>query len=473
MPKIPLLRTAFAVAVSLSVLAPATASAADGTYTVWACKGPAGAPAPTTGWVPATGPQASISDACSGGGPFALALNANAHGGQGSQWAFAAPSATRISAFNMLRLTQGFAGTANTSVGYSVVAGGSAPDNNTKDLERCVKDGDACQTELTAPVSKPGLDASSLTIGISCGLPVFAICSNPVTSASIAQATVTLKDTVKPAVANNRVVDAGDHSGHLRVRFDAADQGGGLYRVNTLVDGQPFSTLALGAAPCVDADPANADPHEFLHPQPCPASVVGTEVGVDYRQLPPGPHTVQTEVEDASGQTAAVSVTQFPRVNIDGGGPGGPGSDGGGPQDYDRLRQATVTAGFVDGKKRPRALEIKRGQRSVIRGRVADRKGKGIVGARVDVYHVSKDGKRRLVKTGLKTRTKGRLTYIVSKKIDTRRIELTFRALRPGPITSRARLSANVMHKGKPFYFGAAKKKDAKKSTAKKRATAL
>ncbi len=471
MPKIPLLRTALAAAFSLSVLAPATASAADGTYTAWACKGPSGAAAPIAGWTAAASPEASFSDACTGGGPFALSLSASAHGGQGSQWAFVAPSGTRISGFNMLRLTQGFAGTSNTSVSYSVVAGGSAPDNNTKDLERCVKDGDACQSELTAPVSKPGLDAASLTIGLTCGLPAFAVCANPVTSTSIAQATVTLKDLAKPTVANNRVVDAGESSGRLRVRFDAADQGGGLYRANTLVDGKPFSTVALGGYPCVDADASNGDPYEFVHPQPCPAAVSGAEVAVDYRQLPPGPHTIQTEVEDASGQTAAVSVTQFPKVNIDGPGGSGSGTDGGGPQDYERLRRAKVTAGFVKGKKRPRTLEIKRGDRSVIRGRVADRKGKGIVGARVDVYHVTKDGKRRLVKTGLKTRTKGRLTYIVSKKIDTRRIELTFRALRPGPITSRARLRAKVMHKGKPFYFAKNAPKGKRKSTAKKRAT--
>lgn len=470
MPKIPLLRTAFAAALSLSVLVPAAASAADGTYTVWACKGPSGAPAPIAGWSASSSLEASVADGCTGGGPFAIALNANAHGGEGARWSFDAPAGTRIAGFNMLRLTQGFAGTVNTSVGYFVVANGSAPDNNTKDLERCVKDNDGCQSELAAPVSKPGLDASNLTLILTCGLPAFAYCASATTTVSINQATVTLKDLAKPTVGGNRVVDSGETSGRLRVRFDAADQGGGLYRANTLVDGKPFSTLALGAPPCADADPANGDAHEFLHPQPCPASVSGAEVAVDYRQLPPGPHTIQTEVEDAAGQTAAVSVTQFPKVNIDGGGSGGgsgsgSGGDGGGQQDYERLRQATVKAGFVDGKKRPRTLEIKRGDRSVIRGRVADRKGRGIVGARIDVYHVTKDGKRRLVKTGLKSRAKGRLTYIVSKKIDTRRIELTFRALRPGPITSRARLTAKVMSKGQPFYFAKNAPKAKKKAT--------
>lgn len=451
MPKIPLLRTALAAAFSLTVLVPATASAADGTYTVWACKGPSGAAAPIAGWTSMTSPAATVSDGCTGGGTFGLGLPASPNGGEGAQWAFWAPPTTRVAAVRMLRVTQGFAGPANSGVSYAMTAVGSAPDDSIKDLERCVKDADQCQSDLTTPVVKPGLDAAGIAIDLKCTVQGFLTCQAPAVGSAISQATVTLKDLAKPTVSNNRVVDAGESSGQLRVRFDAADQGGGLYRANTLVDGKPFSTVALGAHPCDDADPGNGDPYEFLHPQPCPTAVAGAEVAVDYRQLPPGPHTIQTEVEDAAGQTAAVSVTQFPKVNIDGG--PGAGTDGGGPQDYERLRQATVKAGFVQGKKRPRTLEIERGERSVIRGRVADRKGRGIVGARVDVYHVTKDGKRRLVKTGLKTRTKGRLTYIVSKKIDTRRIELTFRALRPGPITSRARLTAKVMHKGKPFYF--------------------
>lgn len=472
MPKIPLLRTALAAAFSLSVLVPATASAADGTYTVWACKGPSGTPAAIAGWTSMATPSATVSDGCTSGGTFGFGLPAGPSGGVGAQWAFWAPATTRVAAVRMLRVTQGLAGPANSGISYAMTAVGSAPDDSIKDLERCVKDGDQCPSDLTTPVSKPGLDASGIALDLKCTLQGFLACASPAIGVAISQATVTLKDLAKPTVANNRVVDSGESSGRLRVRFDAADQGSGLYRANTLVDGKPFSTLALGAHPCDDADPTNGDPYEFLHPQPCPASVVGTEVAVDYRQLPPGPHTLQTEVEDAAGQTAAVSVTQFPKVNLDGGGgSGGSGSDGGGQQDYERLRQATVKAGFVDGKKRPRSLEIKRGDRSVIRGRVADRKGRGIVGARIDVYHVTRDGKRRLVKTGLKTRAKGRLTYIVSKKIDTRRIELTFRALRPGPITSRARLSAKVMSKGKPFYFTKNAPKGSKTTDTKKTGT--
>lgn len=471
MPKIPLLRTALAAAFSLTVLVPATASAADGTYTVWACKGPSGAPATIAGWGSMATPSATVHDGCTGGGTFGLGLPAAPAGGQGAQWSFWSPEGTRIAAVRMLRVTQGLAGPVNSGISYAMTAVGSAPDDSIKDLERCVKDGDACQSDLTTPVAKPGLDTKGVAIDLKCTVQGFLACASPAVGVAISQATVTLKDLAKPTVANNRVVDAGESSGRLRVRFDAADQGGGLYRANTLVDGKPFSTTPLGGPQCVDADPSNADAYEFLYPQPCAASIAGAEVAVDYRQLPPGPHTIQTEVEDASGQTAAVSVTQFPKVNIDGGGGSGTGGgDGGGQQDYDRLRQATVKAGFVQGKKRPRTLEIKRGDRSVIRGRVADRKGRGIVGARVDVYHVTKDGKRRLVKTGLKTRAKGRLTYIVSKKIDTRRIELTFRALRPGPITSRARLTAKVMHKGKPFYFTTnapkAKKKKATETDA-------
>lgn len=438
---------------ALLALVPAPALAADGTYAVYACKGPTGAPVGVAGWSPAATPEAQATNGCSGGGPFAVALNANAHGGQGAGWSFAAPAGTRIAGLTALRVSQGFAGTANNSATYAITATGSAPDGNRKDLERCVKDGDACQTELTAPVSKPGLDAAGVTIGPTCGLSAFEVCPNPPTTVSIGQAVVSLKDDAKPVVGTNAILDEGETSGTLAVRFDATDQGGGLYRVNTLVDGRPFASEGLGGPDCVDADPADGDAHQFLVPQPCAAAVAGREVRVTYGQLPPGPHTVQTEVEDAAGNTQAVSAVQFPKVNGD----GGPGSD------FERLRHARIRAWFGSGKKHPREADVPYGERSVIRGKVVDRRGKGIAGARLDVYHVTRGGRRTLAKTGLKTRKQGLFTYIVSKKVDTRKIDLTYRATRPGPVTSDLRLSLRVVRKGKTFYLKQNRPKAAKK----------
>lgn len=456
-----LLRAALVAALATFALVPA-ATAADGTYSVYACKGPTGAPVGSSGWAPAASPQAHTSDACSGGGPLALSLDAGAGGGQVAKWTFQAPSATRIAGLNLLRTTQGLAGTSNTNVSYVVNALGVAPDGNTKELESCEKKNDKCQTELSAPVSKPGLDAAGLVVQLTCATGLLDSCPTAApTVVSLGQAVVTLRDATAPTVSGTKVIDDGDKSGTLRVRFDAADQGGGLYRAVTRVDGKVVATQGLGDANCADADPADGDAYQFVSAQPCPASATGRESSINYKSLTAGPHTVQIEVEDAAGNSTAVYATQFPRANADGGGTA---------VDPKRLLQGRVRAWFPSGPKGKTHLRSRTfayGVRPLIRGYVVDRKGKGIVGARVDVYHVTRNGKRTLVKTGLKTRGKGLLTYIVSKRLDTRRIELTYRALRPGPITGKVSLSVRVVKGGKTFVLPENRKGGKKKSARK------
>ena len=108
---------------------------------------------------------------------------------------------------------------------------------------------------------------------------------------------------------------------------------------------------------------------------------------------------------------------------------------------------------FVKSRTRTRrSLASRFGTRVVTRGVLRTRSGRGIVGARIDVYHIRRDGKRRLVKTGLKTRAGGALTLILPNNVDTRTIEYAYRALRPGPITSRQRLRLTVRTKSGRIY---------------------
>ena len=86
------------------------------------------------------------------------------------------------------------------------------------------------------------------------------------------------------------------------------------------------------------------------------------------------------------------------------------------------------------------------------RGILRNERGVGIQGARIDVYHVRK-GKRRLLKTGLKTRAGGKLTLILPMDVDTRQIEFAYRAVRPGPVTSRQTLRLNVRTRGGKLYY--------------------
>jgi hypothetical protein len=255
---------------------------------------------------------------------------------------------------------------------------------------------------------------------------------------------VALEDKLAPGVSKFRVTDDGDVSGRLRVRYDAVDVGGGLYRTLIKVDGKVTKATPLGNAPCADVSPADGDPYQFSVPVPCPGTVEDARGTVDVHDLPHGPHGVEIAVEDAAGnQRAVFGPIEFPRLN----GPGGAIAG-----EEDEFLNAKLRMWFVEAPGHGRRHTSQYGTRVVTRGVLRTRHGRPIQGARIDVYHVRADGKRRLIKTGLKTRRRGRLTLILPNNVDTRTIEYAYRALRPGPITSRARLRLTVMRDGVVFH---------------------
>src|SRR6185312_12612785 len=67
-----------------------------------------------------------------------------------------------------------------------------------------------------------------------------------------------------------------------------------------------------------------------------------------------------------------------------------------------------------------RSLTSRLGRRQVVRGRIVNCAGHSIVRARIDVIHVLKNGKRKLVKTGLRSRDGGKLTLILPLHLKTR-----------------------------------------------------
>ncbi len=84
-------------------------------------------------------------------------------------------------------------------------------------------------------------------------------------------------------------------------------------------------------------------------------------------------------------------------------------------------RIATLT--FTKSKKR--TITSRFGARQVLRGRLVSCAGKSIVGARLDVTHSY--GKRKLVKTGVKTRAAGRFTLILPLDLSSRTIRFAYR----------------------------------------------
>ena len=98
-----------------------------------------------------------------------------------------------------------------------------------------------------------------------------------------------------------------------------------------------------------------------------------------------------------------------------------------------------------------RSLTSRLGKRQVVRGRIVNCRGHSIIRARIDVIHVLKNGSRKLVKTGLRSRDGGKLTLILPLNLKTRDLRFEYRGnLLSTKVTSRSTLHIKVRNrKGK------------------------
>jgi hypothetical protein len=419
------------VASAMGLLALAPSSASADVYSVFSCRDPAGPGNPAVGWVGTTSGTGQVSNACAAGGALTAVLPApRPEGDSSASWTFGAPTGTRIVRFAARRSTAGLAKSLLASdLAYIL-------ETDTATLEKCAPSTESsCISDLTEPVRKEGLNGAWVRFRAMC-TNAGDVCSSPL-RVDTTQVAIGLQDLFAPTVARVKLLDDGDRSGKLAVGFDAADVGGGLYRAIVKVDGKLAQATAMGGRPCADALVGDADPYQFGVPQPCPRALAGTRAEVDVRKMTPGAHGVELAIEDAAGnETAVFGPTEFPRAN-------GTRSS----------TKATLRMWFAKGKRRlGSTLTSRLGRRVVTRGVLRDERGRGIQGARIDVYHVRK-GKRRLLKTGLKTRADGQLTLILPNDIDTRSILYAYRAVRPGPITSRRTLRISVRTRGGELYY--------------------
>lgn len=428
--------TSVATVVSLLAVTPA-ASGAD-TYSVFSCRNPAGPANEALGWVGAQSGIGSVSNTCLAGGALSAMLSdPKPPGDSSAEWRFNAPPGTRIVRFSALRTTTGLAKSAQpTDLAYILDTDSGQP------LEKCAPSSDSsCAADLKDAVDKQGLSAAWLRFRALC-MNAGGTCSSSL-RVDAAQLNVGLQDLFKPVVAGARMIDSGDDSGVLQIVFNASDVGGGLYRAVVKVDGRQAQTIPVAGPPCADVLATDADPFQFNVPVPCPAAVSEGHLSVDVKTLPPGPHGIELAVQDAAGNEAAVfGPVEFPKLNFVSGSSLPPS----------QLIQGRLRMWFVKAPHHGRFLTSRIGTRVVTRGLLLTPAGVGIPGARIDVYHV-RDGKRRLIKTGLKSRVGGRLTLILPQDVDTRHIEFAYRALRPGPITSSVKLRLRVLNrKGKTYY---------------------
>ncbi len=431
-----------ALGAGLLVLAPAAANA--DTYLVTSCHDPGGQPNAALGWVPFNTTGGLATNTCGANGALnAMLPEAAPPGNATANWRFDAPGGTRIVRVSARRTTAGLAGPPIINpkdISYFMAASGGQV------LEDCTPGPDSpCVGELVAPIDKQGLNGTFVEFRTLC-LNAGGTCSRALAVAAT-HMWVTLEDATLPNVGNVKVLDDGDVSGIMRVSYDASDVGGGVYRQITKVDGQIAASTPLGVAPCADDFPSDTDPYQFNVPVPCPAAVAGAVAAVDVKALPPGPHGIEIAVEDAAGnQKTVFGPVEFPKLNV------GPGATtGSGAVTQAQALTGRLRMWFVKARNRGRRYTSRYGTRVVTRGVLRTRSGRGIQGARIDVYHI-RNGKRKLLKTGLKSRSKGALTLILPINVDTRTIEFDYRALRPGPITSSQKLTLKVLRKGRVFH---------------------
>lgn len=213
----------------------------------------------------------------------------------------------------------------------------------------------------------------------------------------------------------------------------------------------PLTCVLTVTAPCPSgstADPASGGACVIVRPTPpgpCPSGTVrepnsGVCILVLQRPCPSGSKA------DPNTNVCVLRVPSGSGSSTDGNGSNG--SNGGiGSANGPRVTCGRLTMRFVpNGKQR---YTSRFGQRVVTRGRLVTcgAKPRSIVGARIDVVHTIRGG-RRLIKTGLRSRPGGRLTLILPLNLRTRTITYAYRPdLSKQRVSSRRKLGLTVRNR--------------------------
>jgi hypothetical protein len=208
--------------------------------------------------------------------------------------------------------------------------------------------------------------------------------------------------------------------------FAASDKGGGVYQAIVDVDGRTMlvRTIDEWGGRCVDTA---AGGQVFRFPQPCPTSVDAL-LPVDANALPTGEHDVTLRISDAAGNLRTVYSARktivAPARTI---GPGSDPSERGVTNGENASDAAHLTARWTRTKRL--TLVGPYGRRQVIRGRLSDRGGAGIRGARIELLTaIDVRNGAPIDKGGARTRGDGRFTLILPRNVSSRTLMLRYRS---------------------------------------------
>jgi hypothetical protein len=324
-----------AIRIALLALVVALGSAvpaAAGTYSVYSCKLPNGAIAPTEGWTSqVAGTQWSVPEnSCASGGSLAARLNGDFDqaANVSMSWIFSVPADTTLRNFQVWRSmsnTTGYDTNGNATPLENIAFPARAPGQEYSwcaAAEGCLSRGSHLNWSATDNYFSPGQTPSTTSVWFvaACGSAFSdAACSDRNSATPMAEIRVHalrayIEDASDPtATVSGPLVGGGPHKGTESVTVNASDKGAGVYRVR--VEVKPSGTDHFSApvdsvfdpndGKCAPVDFDSATDLEFTHLVPCKLS--GSRAfSLDTTTLPEGTSELRVLVRDAAGNEQTV-----------------------------------------------------------------------------------------------------------------------------------------------------------------------
>jgi len=429
-------------------------SAYGGSYHVYACRTPAGAAAPTSGWSSSTdGAWTEVSNSCEGGGSLTAALDGNvSHPANTSvaSWIFSAPAGTSIAAAKLWRSADARSWEAgNNSTETQLEAPG---DTTTADVfSQCVRF-EGCESVGSSgvPMSKENLvvapsanltGATHLYVNASCGGGDGSSCPAVGAGYSVAislyAADITLADDTPPVVSSvgGSLTASGTLSGVQDISFSATDTGSGLYEAVFSIDGHTVSSQLLesGVGPCRNVGGTSDGSNAFFEVQPCPLAL-SDDLSFDTDLAPEGSHLLTVRLVDAAGNATTILNRQVTIANHTatapagaGIGPGSPPAERGPANGTNASDQALLTARWSSTTKQVRTSSY--GATNRITGRLTAPGNVPISGASLGVYETpAYEGARTVPLAGVRTGPTGAWTLTLPREASSSGLRFEYRS---------------------------------------------
>lgn len=320
----------FAFATVAPAVAPSPALA--GSYDVYSCTQPNGAPAPVDGWSPFTNNVNMVAeDECAQGGWLAAGILGwkEVPVAAESGWTFMPPAGTRIKQATLHwyynNLDNETTGTASAFESLEAPYRGSRPFKSCVHSEGCCCSGYSGRVSEQNLVTVPEQDLEPAPgegpgPGPPAGLTMLAGCQNPDGGASfhcegaalkyaavalMSMATITLEDSSPPTVSvvGGSLTSGNELEGTQTLALTASDKGSGIYQAILEVDGKEVqaTTIDNNGGHCENVGQTTDGRPAFLYVVPCALEINDQYVSFNLAGIPDGPHTLSVVVTDAAG----------------------------------------------------------------------------------------------------------------------------------------------------------------------------